>query len=375
VAPAAPRRVLIVTETGDAWPSGRIRALGYRGRFAADGIDVTCAARSVPWLTRLIEQAPGVVHAGRPLGLVRALRALNRRLGVLRERRIVRLATRGFDAIYLQKVASAPLVRALRAVTSARLVYDLNDAVWLPSRREFADGRIADILTSVDAISCDGPEGLRFARTYCSSLYTVPDPCQVEAFDERRPARRRGTTAPVIGWIGGPATLFNLFVAWEALERVCSRHPNAEVRLVGVGHNRLALPPFEAVRPVFVPFYDQARMIDEVFRMDIGLFPMFDVEDSRIRGILKATVYMSGEACVLASAVGQVPDLIETGTNGLLARSPDEWTRGLSDLVENADDRQRLASAGLATVRRRFSLEHCYSTLIEALSGGGDARA
>ncbi len=41
------------------------------------------------------------------------------------------------------------------------------------------------------------------------------------------------------------------------------------------------------MRVTTLPFYSQEEMIREILRMDIGLFPLFDVEDSRARGILK----------------------------------------------------------------------------------------
>ena len=96
---------------------------------------------------------------------------------------------------------------------------------------------------------------------------------------------------------------------------------------------------------------------------------MFDVEDSRVRGILKATVYMSGGACVAASPVGQMPDVITDGENGLLARDGGEWLERLSRVVEDRPYRQRLADAGLATVRERFTVRQSYERLLRALSG------
>jgi hypothetical protein len=91
------------------------------------------------------------------------------------------------------------------------------------------------------------------------------------------------------------------------------------VRLVGTGDDPALRPPFERVRYSAVPYYDQSTMIDEVLGMDIGLFPLQDVERSRVRGVLKAAIYMCGEAAVVASPVGQTPEVISNGVNGVLA--------------------------------------------------------
>lgn len=375
VQPSHPKRVLVVTETGDAWPSGRIRALIYRGLFQQDGIEVDYLSRCVPWLTRAIEQPGALAYPVHASGAGRVLALLSGRLASARETAIVRRARAGYDAVYLQKVASWPLVAALRhACPRARLVYDLNDGVWLPARSGFAGGRVLDILRSVDGVTCDNPAGLQFAGRHNASVFLVPDPAQVELFDQHRSAGLRSHPGTVLGWIGSPATLFNLYAIWEPLEALFAKYTDLTLRLVGVGHDRRLLPRFEHVRYTTRPFYSSEDMIQEILRMDIGLFPMFDVEDSRARGILKATLYMSGGACLVGSPVGQMSELIADGENGLLARDGSQWLERLSLVVENATHRQRLAQAGLATVRERFTIQKCYEQLLQALSGPAGRR-
>jgi glycosyltransferase involved in cell wall biosynthesis len=116
-----------------------------------------------------------------------------------------------------------------------------------------------------------------------------------------------------------------------------------------------------------LPFYDTQQMIDEILNMDIGLFPLFDVEDSRIRGFLKALVYMSGETAVVASPRGQIPELIQDGINGMLADSSSEWVEKLDLLINDAVLRKRIAAGGLETARRDFSLEKSFEGLLDAL--------
>lgn len=361
------KRVLVVTEAGDARPSGHVRALIYRPLFEQDGIEVDYRTRCIPRVTRLIEQPGPVARRVLGWGVGGALDRLNQRLARHRERVIVRDAGRGYDVIYLQKVASWPFVAALRQATRARLVYDLNDGVWLPSRAGFAGGRIADILRTVDAVTCDNPAGLEFARRYNASLFLVPDPAQVELFDRHRSEVERAESPVVLGWIGSPATLFNLYAIWEPLEVLFGRHPGLTLRLLGTGLDHRLLPPFERVRHTCVSFYSTEDMVREVLRMHVGLFPLFDVQDSLVRGVLKATIYMSGGACVVASPVGQVMDLIADGENGLLASDAAEWLQGLDRVVSDAAWRERLARAGLQMVRDRFALHRCYAQLRGAL--------
>jgi glycosyltransferase involved in cell wall biosynthesis len=362
------KRILVVTETGDAWPSGRIRALIYRDLFACDGIDVHYVSRLVPWLSRLGTHPNRTLGYAMKMGLDRILRNLNHLLAFAKEAEIYRIA-RHYDIIYLQKVASLRLVSRLRRATSARLVYDLNDGVWLPSRSWFAGGKIRDILGRVDAVTCDNRFGLQFAHQYNPQTYLVPDPPQLELFDLYRQQVARNSLQVVLGWIGSPATLFNLYSIWEPLEVLFSRFENITLRLLGVGHGKRLLPPFEKVRYTSLPYYTQEQMVCEVLQMDIGLFPLFDVEDSYVRGILKAAIYMSGEACVITRPIGGNSELIKDFQNGVFAQTLQEWLDRLSVLVENQSLRRKIASAGLQTVREGYTLRHCYEKLMYALRG------
>jgi glycosyltransferase involved in cell wall biosynthesis len=282
------------------------------------------------------------------------------------QRKIIILSRR-YDAIVLVKVNSLPLVKKLRKHSKARIVYDLSDAVWLP----FHGGsypHIKEILRTVHAVTWDYRYTLEFARQYNGEVFHWPAPSQVELFDLKR--NRKDTTDAggkiILGWVGSHGTAYNLYAIWEALEGIFKKHPDIHLRLVGTGTDPLLLPHFENVSYSALPFYDTQQMIDEILNMDIGLFPLFDVEDSRIRGFLKALVYMSGET-VVASPRGQIPELIQDGINGMLADSSSEWVEKLDLLINDAVLRKRIAAGGLETARRDFSLEKSFEGLLDAL--------
>jgi glycosyltransferase involved in cell wall biosynthesis len=196
----------------------------------------------------------------------------------------------------------------------------------------------------------------------------VPDTTPLEKFDERRAQRTRKPTDRIrLGWVGSPQSSYNLFAIWEALEELWKRHPDLELRLVGAGPDYHWLPPFERVNASTREVYGEAEMIDEVLDMHIGLFPQLNVERSRVRGVLKAAVYMSGEAAVVASPVGQCVDIIEDGVNGMLAASTSEWLDKLERLITDESLRRRVAYNGLETVRSRFQRSQSLEILKDVL--------
>lgn len=356
------RRILVVLEAGTAYPSGFVRGRIYEALWREHGYDVHYVSRLYPPLVRFLDAPPRWTWPLMAAGLRSVLARLSVLVGRLRERRIVRKARR-VDAVHLVKAVSFPLVSRLRETSTARLVLDLVDALWLP---KYQPDRLPETLRLVDAVTTDNELTANYLRRLQPACTIVPDPPQVEAFDRRRSGTGRRTDGTlVIGWVGSTGTTYNLYVVWEALERLFAKHPHLHLRLLGADSR--ALPPFEAVRWSLTPCYTQTEMIDEVLQMDIGLFPLQDVEACRVRGVLKAAVYMAGGACVVASPVGQLPDLILPDRTGLLAETPAEWEAALDRLIQDPDMRRRLADGGLTAVRDRFTLDKAFEALRQVL--------
>jgi glycosyltransferase involved in cell wall biosynthesis len=339
-------RVLAVLEQGARLPSGHIRGLIYRDILARRGFDVRFVARQAPpWPLRMLS-------LGNRFQRLRTWMA---------ERRILRLA-RQADVVYLQKVASLRLMRGLRRVSKARVIYDVCDAGWLAPPRERDE--FDEILRSADAVTTDNEITAQYVRRHNAACTVVPDPAQVEDFDRRRAAlARKPSDRFVLGWLGSPHTAFNLYVVWDALETLFRRHPNLHLRLVGTGYDPAVIPPFENVRYSCRAAYDRESMIEEVFGMHVGLFPLQDVERCRVRGINKAALYMSGEAVVVASPVGQVAEFLRDGVNGFTARSTGEWIERIEALLGDDALRRRVAATALAAIQRGFRVEDSFAAL------------
>jgi glycosyltransferase involved in cell wall biosynthesis len=353
-------RILAILEAGDVYPSGVIRGLIYRDWFANDGDSVKFASRlHVPYL-RLMNAPPRWLRMLLRFGIFgRLVEWLGRMLARRNERALLSMA-RDFDVVYMSKVISAEFVDSMRRATTARIVLDFGDAIWLPRYRIEQFDRL---IGSVDAVTTDNVLTAEYVKRFNRDCTVIPDCPQVEVFDrERSQSEKAGSRERlVIGWVGTRSTAYNLYVAWEALERLFARHANLELRLIGAAADDL--PPFERIRYTCLPHYGQAEMVEEVLNMDIGLFPLQDVEACRVRGVLKATIYMSGEAVAVCSPVGQCRELIQDGINGMLAASTDEWEAKMERLIADSSLRRAIAAEGLATVRSGFSIESSYRRL------------
>ena len=354
------KKLLVVLEAGDSLPSGVIRGLAYEQLFAENGFEA-----------QFVSRRPARLFENRRFPFRRLLdfaplrnRLLSRAIAV-NEKRICRLA-RTVDVIYLNKVSSPGLLEELLQTRQARIVYDFGDAIWL---QEWPASKLDEVLRQVDAVTTDNEVTATYVRRINPRCVVIPDAPALDAFDARRSElSRKPEDRIVLGWLGSPATAYNLYVVWEALEELFRRHDNLHLRLVGTGNDLRLIPEFENVKFSCVPAYDQARMVEEVFGMHIGLFPLQDVERCQMRGVFKATNYMSGEAAVIASPVGQCADFIRDGVNGLLAAGKEQWIDKLEQVIFDAGLRRGLVENGLACVRENFRLEHSFDKLKRVLT-------
>jgi glycosyltransferase involved in cell wall biosynthesis len=352
-------RVLIVYNHL-ALPSTTVRALQFRELFAADSnFQVDFIGRTSERMNRLMQRWPW-----RPSLRAPALLA-ERKVIERREAKIVQMA-REYDLVMMTTVPSWSLHQQLCDLPNTIVVTDLIDALWLPWFRQFGWEHIDDMLKTSDAVICENQYTADYTRQYNSAVYVVPDSPQIEAFDVHRATIKRDPSRVTIGWIGGSNTADQLYQIFESLEDIFSRHKGLHLRLVGAHKDRL--PRFAHTEFSVVESYDQSRMAKEALAMDIGIFPLFHTDESLFRGTLKTRVYMSGEVAVVGERFGENCDLLQAGHNGLLAAGNHEWTECLESLIKDRELRKRIAAAGLATVRQKYSREACYQTLTKCLT-------
>lgn len=276
---------------------------------------------------------------------------------------------RPFDLVYLLKIPSIALVRALHAQTRARLIFDLTDALWMPHHRWNQWQDLESILSEVDAVFSDNEFVADYGRLYNARVHVIAPCSQVEEFDAvRTSVAQRDDGILRIGWVGTASTLTALEVIREPLNRIFARHANLHLRVLALNFNDFKqLPAFQFDNWSVIPQYDEALMIREVLELDVGLFPPpCGIEDYRIRGALKGMVYMTGALPTVCQRGGTLDSVIEDGVNGMLADSPQEWEDKLEVLVRSADLRRDMGARALETVRRSNSLDAITTKLHQA---------
>lgn len=357
------KRVMLLMDAARL-PSSYTAALQYRDSFRDAGYDALFVSRDEPHGFERRDRAANWAWRLRMRGRSHAMKADIRRRW---DDRIVEIAAT-CDVVYALKVPSLELHERILALQHPRLLVLFADAFWLPFAQERGWSDLERILRIAHGVLCVNEFTASYARRFNERIFIMNDSPQTEDFDRRRGEVVRDRSRTTLGWIGSPLTAGALYRIWEPLEGLFAEFADLHLRLAGTGApSLLNLPRFEKVRWSAVPDYDQAQMIREVLAMDIGLFPLFRGEDALARGALKAAIYMSGEAAVVAQRYGENEQLIDDDVNGLLASTDQEWYEKIAFLIRNPEERRRIAERGLATVRERFSRARTFEQLRHAI--------
>jgi glycosyltransferase involved in cell wall biosynthesis len=237
---------------------------------------------------------------------------------------------------------------------SLPLVFDVDDAVWVPYSSPTYGARLSRwlkfpqkalfTLSAASRVICGNPRLAEFARRFNRNVSVVPTIVDTDTF---RPAPR-SNPVPVIGWIGTHSSLQYLRMLVPVLRRLAERR---RFRLQVVGGD-LAEPGL----PIDQRQWTLAREIRDFQALDIGLYPLAEDEWALGKSGFKAIQYMACGVPVVASPVGVTNDIIEHGHNGFLARSLAEWEDYLERLLDDAELRTRLGERGRRDAVGRWSL-------------------
>jgi hypothetical protein len=250
-----------------------------------------------------------------------------------------------------------PWVAAALKRRAGRVILDLDDLPLVAGQPELNDKARA-LGTLVDGLSLGNrllPD--RYPGRPWWYVPTCVEPSEWPVAD-----RATRPDPPVLGWVGTPGNLRNLFPLAPVLGEVCRRH-GTRLRIVCSEPARLDGVPEE-----FVQWSAQGEQTD-LLPMDIGLAPLLDDVKQRYTCGLKALQYMAAGMPVVASAVGPLPTIVRDSENGFLATSPEEWGAALERLISGRDLRLRLGAQGRIDVETRWSFAVHEPSFVDALRG------
>lgn len=351
-------------------PSQRFRFEQFQPWLEAQGVRTEYA-----WL--LDEEDDRIAYGrGRPLRKA----AIALRAAATRGLQLARRIDRDFDVALVQREAffAGPAFTELAlARAGLPLVYDFDDAVWMPNvsaaNRLFGalkfPGKVDAIIGAAAHVIAGNAWLAEHARAITPNVTVIPTVVDTDAYDP--PVWSVPRQGPVtIGWTGSFATLVYLRPLLPALRRVQQAF-GERVRFKFIGAPELRP---DGLNATVVP-WSAAREVEDLRELDVGLMPAPDDQWARGKCGCKGLQYMALGIPAVMSPVGVATEIARDGETGFLPRDEAAWVEVLSRLVADAGLRQRVGEAGRAVARERFSVRAWRQPLLDVLRRASQARA
>ena len=272
------------------------------------------------------------------------------------------LAVGDYDVVLLYREAvplGPPLAESFIASRGIPIVYDFDDAIFLPNVSEankaFAflkNPRRVDRVLHLSRHIIAGNQFLGdYARRHNPAVTVIPTTVDTTRFVPQELGAPRASNELVVGWIGSPTTYPYLQSLGDVLKEVAARHPFT-LKVSGAGQP--VRMPGVTLQEVPWTLADEVSLFNTC---DIGIYPLMDDDWSRGKCGFKAIQCMACGVPVVAAAVGVNREIIVDGVNGFLASTRSEWVEKLTRLLSDATLRARMSAAGRRTIEERYSLQ------------------
>lgn len=270
------------------------------------------------------------------------------------------LADEGTVLVQRQADLTPSLSLEKLAASGRRLVYDVDDAIWLDGSQAPGRHRLARLKGTprkarwlaerADQVIAGNEILAEQLGRWSEHVAVVPSLVDPEALPVRKHADGEEL---VIGWIGSPVNTAYLDAVLPAIRQV-AEGAGRPVRLLTVGAGPLRVEGIELEQH---PWSEDAER-SALERMDAGLMPMPDTAWTRGKCAYKALVYMGSGVPVVADDVGVTADAVGEGGYVVPAGEPRAaaWAERLGELESDADLRDRLGAAGRRKVERDYSV-------------------
>ncbi len=284
-----------------------------------------------------------------------------------------------FDVIVLYRLMMSPALAQLIAAAQRLgkpVIFDTDDLIFEPdlisAHRAVKDlsqedqalyavgvGRYLQTLLACDAVVTSTPVLAELARARGKRAFVHRNSLGIEmqALADRLPKSYR-EEGVVIGYGSGTHTHdVDFLEVADALAYVLDKYPEVELWLVGPLTISSSLESYgERIRKF--PVLDWSGWFELENKMDIALAPLeLDNIFCRAKSEIKFVEAGVVGVPIVASEIDPYRDSMTHGTDGLLARSMQDWIGALSSLIENPELRREMGVRARATVSQRYSLQ------------------
>ncbi len=277
-----------------------------------------------------------------------------------RARRRLYKSAAGFDGVFLHKKGLNLLDALWLRKYARRIIFNFDDAVMYSDRNpdRYSRSHYVPFRRSVrlaDLVICGSSYLADHARPLNSNVEVLPLGLKVGDYIVDADSSTDDTLRLV--WVGSESTLSYLEEIKPAIEQIGKRFDNIALRVICEDFPKLINVPVEKRS------WSKKTLGTDLTSSNIGLAPLPDNPFTRGKCSFKVLEYSAAGLPVVASPVGTNAEHVRDGVTGFLAKSHEEWTARITQLIENRKLREGMGKQG-----RKFAREFDVSVIGDRLT-------
>lgn len=264
-----------------------------------------------------------------------------------------------FDIVFFQQVWFPKAYLDQLRAKGVKLVYDLDDAVYL--RPELTnDDRIQAfyhntkiMIEHCDLVLAANRELVRFAGRLNQRVKFLPTTVDTASYPVKDHEAKLNVT---VGWIGHSRNLFLLNIVKKPLQKLQQQFPHLVFKIVCD-----APFPMEGINVIFQPW--SLNYQAELISFDIGITPLPGSQWAGSNDGYKTLQYMASGLPVVVSPIRRNRQFVTPGVTGFYAVSSAQWEERIASLISNTKLRITLGLNGRQFVEDNYATEMWAKTL------------
>lgn len=277
---------------------------------------------------------------------------------------------RNFDLIYIHReavVMGPPWFEwCLFTFFDIKVVYDFDDAIWLPDRLNEPGwktylkwrSKIGYVTSKSDLVLAGNAYLKEFSLKYNDSVMVLPTVVDTDLFNYVYPSQPE--SLPIIGWTGTHSTLRYLEEIVPQLKQVYFQNPFRLRVICDVQ------PDFHFENIEYIQWNKESESLD-LEGIHLGLMPLPDDAWTRGKCGFKAIQYMAKGIPTLASAVGVNHEILSRPSGGALVYHLSDWESALLQWLNNESKWQEHSLAAREIIEAKYSKKAIQDKFIAAI--------
>jgi glycosyltransferase involved in cell wall biosynthesis len=266
---------------------------------------------------------------------------------------------RQFDGIYIHLYVTPfgfPIFEWIYCFIQPNFVYDIDDLIF--SKRLSHKNPIAELFRGTSkipfltkrarhVITCT-PFLDEYARKFNKNTTDISSTINTEVYLPN--SNKNNSLNLVLGWSGSHSTAPYLYLIENVLHKIQLKY-NVKVLVIGEPAFTFSKFSCEAIE------WNKYSEIEDLKKIDIGLYPLPDEKWVLGKSGLKALQYMALGIPTVATAIGANFRVIEDGVSGFLVQTEEQWYSILEKLILKSDLREEIGKNARIRVEKLYSIK------------------